>query len=219
MSGFVLKDFLVMQKNLRYYFFIMVVYGVLVVMGVFPYSIISGFILLVAMMTPMSTFAYDEQARWDKYAAATPAGRRGVVKGKYAFTLLLLGAVSLITLVVLELLWLTGKGGVENWVEPLLVVGSMDCISLLVGSAILPVLFKYGSEKSRVISMVIFVGVFGSMALLAYLVGKGADLSGIGAVLNSWDPALLLVVLILATLGALALYYRISLAIYAKREL
>lgn len=38
----------------------------------------------------INTFAYDEQSGWEKLAAATPAGRRGVVGAKYLFTVLLL---------------------------------------------------------------------------------------------------------------------------------
>ena len=57
MSGFIIKDILVMKNTLRYYLFLMAVYGLLAVMGVFPYSIIAGFIVLVGMMTPISTFA------------------------------------------------------------------------------------------------------------------------------------------------------------------
>lgn len=219
MSGFIIKDILVMKNTLRYYLFLMAVYGLLAVMGVFPYSIIAGFIVLVGMMTPISTFAYDEQARWDKYAAATPAGRRGVVKSKYAFTLLLLAVASLFTLVILEALWFLGKEDIGSWAEPLMVVGVMNCISLLIASVTLPVMFKYGSEKSRVISMVIFVGVFGSVALLAFLAEKGINFSAMGAAVASLSPWIIAAALLLVTVAVTLLSYRLSLRIYTKREL
>ena len=219
MSGFVWKDLLVMKKTIIYYLGIMAVYGVLAVMGVFPYTIVAGFVSLVGMMTPMSTFSYDEMARWEKYAAATPAGRRGVVKGKYAFMLLMCLGSGALALVSLEAMYLLGKGEMESLWEPIAFVASMLGVTLLLNSIILPVMFKYGSEKSRAISMVIFLSVFGSMALLGYLSQQGLDLSGIGAAISAWNPAVALALVAAVVLGGLFLSYRLSLRIYADREL
>ena len=96
MFGFVCKDFLVGRKNSLYYFGFLVIYGVLSAAGVFPYSVLSGMVALVGLMLPMSSFAYDDQARWEKFAAATPAGRRGVVQGKYLFALLCTAAAAVL---------------------------------------------------------------------------------------------------------------------------
>ena len=40
-------------------------------------------VALIGLFLPMSSIGYDDQARWEKFAVATPAGRRGVVAGKY----------------------------------------------------------------------------------------------------------------------------------------
>ena len=157
MFGFVCKDFFVGRKNTLYYFGFLVIYGVLSVAGVFPYSILAGMVALVGLMLPMSSFAYDDQARWEKFAAATPAGRRGVVQGKYLFTLLVTLAASVLSGALLTALYLLGKTDAEVWWEPLAVSAAICLVGLLLDSVILPVIFKFGSEKSRVISMIIFV--------------------------------------------------------------
>ena len=219
MTGLITKDFLVMRKMLRSYLLMIVVYTILAYLDFFDYSFIITFVQVALSVLPISAFAYDEQARWDKYAAATPAGRRGVVKSKSAFTLLLLAVASLFTLVILEALWFLGKEDIGSWAEPLMVVGVMNCISLLIASVTLPVMFKYGSEKSRVISMVICVGVFGSVALLAFLAEKGINFSAMGVAISSLSPWIIAAALLLVTVAATLLSYRLSLRIYTKREL
>lgn len=59
-----------------------IIYTVLAVMEIMPTAIMYTMTVLIGMMLPMSTFAYDDLARWNKYAAATPAGRRGIVAGQ-----------------------------------------------------------------------------------------------------------------------------------------
>ena len=81
MIGLVYKDLMVLKKHLRYYMIFLVVYGGMTAAGMGP-GILGAVICIVGMILPMSSIAYDEQARWDKYAAATPAGRAGIVGGK-----------------------------------------------------------------------------------------------------------------------------------------
>ena len=83
MFGFVCKDFLVGRKNILYYFGFLVIYGAMSIAGVFPYSVLAGLVTLVGLMLPMSSFAYDDQARWEKFAAATPPPRGRDAGGWY----------------------------------------------------------------------------------------------------------------------------------------
>lgn len=220
MSGLILKDFLVLKKTLRYYLFLMAVYAFFALTGAFTYSIISGFAVMLGAMGPMSAFAYDEQARWDRFAGATPVGRKGVVTARYLFALILLGVGGVIAaLVSLGVTWF-GKAQVSVWWEPLAVSAVICLVGLLLDGVILPVIFKFGSEKSRVVSMIIFVSVFGGMALLIYLDGYGSlDLSGLGKSVASLPPALLLAVPIVVIFLLFWLSYHISVRIYLKKEL
>ena len=61
MRGLICKDFFVMKKQLGYYLAFFVVYGVLAVTGVFPASILSALVAVIAMMVPMSSIAYDDR--------------------------------------------------------------------------------------------------------------------------------------------------------------
>lgn len=214
MFGFVCKDFLVGRKNILYYFGFLVIYGVLSAMGVFPYSVLAGLVALVGLMLPMSSFAYDDQARWEKFAAATPAGRRGVVGGKYLFALLCTAGASVLVGAILTVMALLGKVEAEVWWEPLAVVGACACVTLLLDSIFLPFLLKYGSEKARMLSMLVFATVFGSMALLAFLVEHGFHFPAVPPVLVVLAPILLVAV----TAAAFAASYAAAQGIYRKKE-
>lgn len=220
MTGLILKDFLVLKKTLRYYVFLMAVYALFAFTGTFTYSIISGFAVMLGAMGPMSAFAYDEQARWDKFAGSSPVGRKGVVTARYLFALILLGVGGIVAaLVSLGVTWF-GKAEVSVWWEPLAVSAAICLVGLLLDSVILPVIFKFGSEKSRVISMIIFVTCFGGMALLSYLDGYGSlDLSGLERTVAALPPAVLLAAPVAAILFLFWFSYRISVGIYLRKEL
>lgn len=220
MTGLILKDFLVLKKTLRYYVFLMAVYALFAFTGTFTYSIISGFAVMLGAMGPMSAFAYDEQARWDKFAGASPVGRKGVVTARYLFALILLGVGGIAAaLVSLGVTWF-GKAEVSVWWEPLAVSAAICLVGLLLDSVILPVIFKFGSEKSRVISMIIFVTCFGGMALLSWLSDQGSlDLSGLDKAVTAMPPALLLAAPVVLVLLLFWLSYRLSVGIYLKKEL
>ena len=214
MFGFVCKDFLVGRKNILYYFGFLVIYGVLSIMGVFPYSVLAGLVALVGLMLPMSSFAYDDQARWEKFAAATPAGRRGVVGGKYLFALLCTAGASVLVAVILTAMSVLGTVEAEVWWEPLAVVGACACFTLLLDSIFLPFLLKFGSEKARMLSMLVFAAVFGGMALLAFLVERGFHFPTPSPAFVTLVPFLMAA----ATAAALAASYAVSLGLYRKKE-
>lgn len=215
MFGLVIKDFYVMRKNVTYYFGFLVVYGFLAACGVFPYSILAGMVAMVGLMLPMSSFAYDDQARWEKFAAATPAGRRGVVQGKYLFALLGTLASAVLVGAILTVMGLLGIVEAEAWWEPVAVVGACACVTLLMDSMFLPFLLKFGAEKARLMGLLVFAAVFGGMALLAFLVERGFTMPAIPPM----ALALLPVLLVAVTAAALGVSYGISLGIYKRKEL
>ena len=175
MRGLICKDFFVMKKQLGYYLAFFVVYGVLAVTGVFPASILSALVAVIAMMVPMSSIAYDDQAHWGRYAAATPAGRSGVVAAKYLFTLL----------------------------------------AMVMDAILLPLLFRFGAEKSRTISMIFFIVIFGGCMLLGKLAQQQGGLPRPPAWLANALPALLAILAV----GTFVLSYWIAQGIYEKKEL
>ena len=167
----------------------------------------------------MSAFAYDEQAKWDKFAAATPVGRQGVVQARYLFTLLLLLGGGVLSTVVSMAVVNLGKAEIEAWWEPLVVTAVVLLVGVALNAIILPILFKFGAEKSRVISMAIFVAVFGGIALLSAISKGRVNLNALTDTLASLPPALLIAVPVVVVFAFFWLSYRVSVGIDQKKEL
>ena len=93
MTGLIWKDFCVMRKAVTSYLMVLVIYGVLAYLNLFNYGFIITFLQVMLMVLPMSAFAYDDQAKWDRYSMSLPLGYKAVVGARYLFVL----ALALIT--------------------------------------------------------------------------------------------------------------------------
>ena len=112
MTGLIYKDFLALKGHLTTYLVFFLVYGGLCLSGVFTASVLCGMVVLMSLITPMTTVTSDDVSRWNRFAIATPACRRGVVTGKYLFTLLVTLASTVF--VSLLLVVLAVAGGLEE---------------------------------------------------------------------------------------------------------
>lgn len=213
MIGMVYKDFLVLRKQLSYYLVFFIVYTALVVAGVFDASILSALVVLMGMMLPMSAVGFDDQAHWEKYAVSTPAGRRGVVAGKYLFCIISILVTAGAVLVLTLLISLAGfiPGTLLDFCVSLLACAG---ITLVLDAIILPLLLKFGAEKSRVITMLIFVVVFGGSMALGLLSDESVSLPSPPA----WLLSALPVALALVSVGGFLISYFVACGIYEKKE-
>mgnify|MGYP000060803874 CR=1 FL=1 len=116
MTGLIYKDFLALKGHLTTYLVFFLVYGGLCLSGVFTASVLCGMVVLMSLITPMTTVTSDDVSRWNRFAIATPACRRGVVTGKYLFTLLVTLASTVF--VSLLLVVLAVAVGALLWLEP-----------------------------------------------------------------------------------------------------
>lgn len=214
MTGLFWKDVYVLRKQSTYYIVFLVIYAALVLAGVMPIAILGGLVVLVGMMLPMSSFSYDDMARWDKYAASTPAGRQGLVSGKYFFAFMAILAGSVLALILQAALVLSGLAE-GNFLEIAASTAACLCVALVLDAVILPILIKFGAEKSRMITIIVFVAVFGGCMVIAQLVESG----GTPPQIPMWLLNALPVVLVIAAVGAYAVSYFISLGVIAKKEL
>ena len=214
MMGFVYKDFFLLRRQISYIAILFLLYTVLSAAGVFGSYILPAIVVIMGMVFPMSSFSYDEQARWDKFAAATPVGRKGVVAGRYLFALLLILISSAIVAALQLLLSLSGL--VEQPISELLLpVLACAVVALLMDAIFLPLLFRFGAEKARILGMILFVVIFAGCAGAGFLAG-GAQQSPSLSV-----HALLLAIAVAAAAATAACWtsYCLSQRIYAKKEL
>lgn len=95
-------------------------------------------------------------------------------------------------------------------------IGLLICvlIAMIIDAVMLPVLVKFGAEKSRVISIIIFVAIFGGILLLGQL---AETLEGI--VIPAWFILALPGLLALLAIGGYIISYFIARGIFEKKEL
>ena len=214
MTGLIYKDFLALKGHLSTYVVFFVIYGGLCIAGVFSPSVLAGMVVLISIITPMTTVTSDDISRWNRFAVASPACRRGVVAGKYLFTLLMVLLSAVLVAVLLVVLALAGGLGDGSLAEYLLATLACGGIALLMNAVVLPLLLKFGAEKARMISMALFLVVFGGFALLGLAAGSGVTLP----VPPAWVVAAIPGLLAILSVGGFVLSYFIAQAVYAKQE-
>ena len=147
MRGLIVKDMLIMRKNLRTYAVFMGFYLIMSALDLFSISFTTAIIQIIVMMLPMGAFSYDEMAKWDRYAMSLPTDRRAVVGGRYCFALILaLGAAlyGLLVSVVLSILS-SQDAMMENLLTVLVSLG----LGLIYCDILLPLCYKLGPERAR----------------------------------------------------------------------
>jgi len=198
MTGLILKDFLVLRKAILSYVGVIVIYAVLAFFDIFQFSFIISFLQIMLMVMPLSAVAYDEQAKWDRYAMALPIGRSAVVRARYLFVVLLSLLVLAVGLATAAVLWIAR---LEDPVEFILTALVTAAIGLLIPSILLPLSYKLGAERAR--PYLYAIVLIPTVAIMLLAKANVIDLSMLNW-LNDLSPAALLGGAALLPLGALA---------------
>ncbi len=215
MTGLIRKDFLVMRKALKSYLLLVGFYIFLAYLDLFDYSFIITFVQVVLAVLPITAFAYDEQAKWDRYAMALPLGRRGVVRARYLFVLVLALLTMALGLAGTGLLYLVRQA---DPLEMFITLMVSSAIGLIIPAILLPLSYKLGAERARpYLYAIIFIPVVAVVLLtragvLDVSLLKGMDLLAPAALAGS------AVLLPLGGLAGLFLSYLVACRIAADKE-
>jgi len=212
MTGLLLKDFLMMRKTLKTYAIFFALYLGMSLAGIFPLNFVTSIITVIIAILPISTFSYDEMAKWDRYAASLPLGRRKVVGARYLFILLLLLLAAAFGLAVAVISSITGGGEV---VEGLLTMLVVLTYGLALNDIVIPLTYKLGPERSRAY---LYVIVFVPMIL--FFLAARLELLDLSALSGMAEETVILVCCLLpvAGLAGLGLSYLASCRIYERKE-
>ncbi len=210
MKGLIYKDLLTLKANGKVYLFIVVFSAFFMFTDrAFMFSCMLSMLIL---MCPLNTFSADELARWDAFSAALPGGRRAVVRGKYALLLLVLamGTALAAALDLAVVLW------DRDWSAlPEMLVATLACaaVGLLLNCILFPLIFRFGTQKSRLILAAVGAMVALGIGLSAGVLGE--DTAPFPAAPH---PGVLAALAVIVLAAATAASYAISCRIYAKRE-
>lgn len=201
MKGLLVKDFLLMIKSKKVILFMLFI-GI--IGGINDISFATGYILMVLAILSLSTISYDEANHGLNTLFTLPISKSDYVKEKYLFSLIITG----IGFALVAILNCFSKSG---FMETLIILST----ALLLLALSLPLQLKEGNEKGRI---VLFVVVFGCTFLFAFLnqfIPKFFD--SIESVLNTMDPTMFSVGLLIASIILYIISMMISIRIYNKK--
>lgn len=203
MKGFLKRDFALISGSLRFYLLFIALFGALVVFTDMSSGFMMLYVAIFAMSSVTGLFSYDEFNRWTAYAAAVPSGRKDMVKSRYVLLLLVTAGVTVIQLLVGVLAKEAGSLG----------TAALYSGMILVYSAIsMPLSYYFGGTKARVVTVVLIAFIGGAAAICGTFLNISTNFGRV-----SLPPEFLFLPLV--GLGLLAVSYRISLGIMAKKEL
>ena len=197
-----LKDMINLRQQVKVYFFIIAVW-LAVALGNRDMSFFGSVMMVFTVLIPISAIAYDERSKWDSYALTMPVTRNDLVLSKYALAgLCALGAVVFTTVISMIV---TGRVSDS-------IVSALGYLTagLILPAVILPLVFKFGVEKGRLLMMAIFL-IPWLLVLILPRLNLSVSLSG------SLSDSVLYFIPMLAVL-LLLLSVAISIRIYRNKE-
>ncbi len=181
MKSLILKDLYTLTHNLKSSVFILAILATAMIPSTGPLGFVGSVTMIFVMMT-ITSFAFDDNSRWNKYALILPMSRRTVVAGKYVLMVILgaLGAtvstcIGAAGSVIIGSMNLTPGSVLELAGGAFLVLQVM----LMMGGATLPLIYRFGVERGRIMILLssLFTGgfLYVCFLLLSFL---GIDFSG-----------------------------------------
>lgn len=206
MKGLILKDLMNLKQQWLAYLLIIALWGMLSLKDG-SVAVFSGCLGMIMVMLPATAIAYDERSGWNAYALTMPVTRRDIVLSKYILALAGLAAAMILNVVFSAIVR-------EDFFENIFGMFCTLCIMSIWLSILMPVRFKFDTEKARVISVV--------MILIPVVVVVTAGISidrAVGGINMMNDfPAVFAAVIFAAAVTALAISMWISVKIVEKKD-
>ena len=156
MKSLIIKDLYNIGHNLKSLIFMLAVFAVIFIpsSGAETYLVMS--VIMCAMMV-VTTFAFDETSNWPRYAMIMPVSRKNLVAGKFVALAIFCGFGAVVGLVVGAVGGLITKKvalSPDGLGELLLLALTAWALGMIFGGIVIPLLFKFGAEKGRMLMMV-----------------------------------------------------------------
>ncbi|SHN75554.1 ABC-2 transporter permease [Desulfitobacterium chlororespirans] len=203
MKGLIIKDIFALRQQGKIFLALLMFYAVYSVVYE-NLSMLAAMIVLLCVILPITTMAYDEKSKWDKYALSMPIQRKTIVCSKYLLAIIAeFLAVITVSIIGGIIVFFTGEIAIGEMIIMTLALGGVGLFSL---ALILPLLFKFGVEKSRLIMLLIPSVIIIMLPQLGIEPPSAQTLRFLGYL----SPLLIA--------GILLLSVKISVGIYNKKE-
>lgn len=215
MKGLLLKDFYMTVKYCKSFAVIVAVFLILSLFGNSNMFFICYPMVIVSMI-PVSLISYDDREKWDVYAGTLPYTGKQIVQGKYLTGLIWTG-VMMLSIGIFQMVRMLVMGNFD-----LSVLGFILEIVLVIGVTApalqIPLIYKFGIEKGRILNMGIII-IFCVVCTLLMQNNEMVELAEITAAIAGQIPiGLVMVGLPLAALAVYGISYTASAAIYEGKK-
>ena len=212
MKGLLLKDWYQVKTNMRMmYLTVLAVLAIWTLSTSGDSSFAVNYSAVFLGFMPAYLLSYDHASGWTEYSFALPLSKELQVAEKYLVGLLCTAVSAALNGIFCGILFWMGKPLPAMPIGLLLGAGAASI--LLINGIMLPLYYRFGAEKARMLYMLMFAGM-------------GAALGG-GAVMDELQqngpgsgplpvPLWLAAVLLLAVLALYAVSWRVSVAWYGK---
>ena len=208
MKGLLYKDFLMAWKYCRLYLMITVIFLALFffVTDYWFFFIYPG---ILFGLIPVNLLAYDEHSRWKIFGLTLPFSRAQLVSAKYLMGLLPVTALTVFCSTVFGIANLLRNS--FSWSDMGFFIFGVFFLPLMFSIVSLPVFFKFGVEKGRMISLLIVGGTCAISVVYSVFLKDYFTVA-----MPSITPTLLVIVgAIILVLYALS--WKLSIVFYQKR--
>lgn len=205
MKGLLLKDWYQVRTNMKTMYL-----SVAFVLVIWMFSTSNAYVFPVSYaaiflgILPVNLLTYDQSVGWVEYGRTLPVSKKTLVAEKYLVGLLCTAVSAALNGIFCGILFWMGKPLPAMPIGLLLGAGAASI--LLINGIMLPLYYRFGAEKARMLYMLMFAGM-------------GAALGG-GMVLMDAVPepgtAIAIVGVLAAVLVLYALSWRLSVQWYGK---
>ncbi|MEK4699564.1 ABC-2 transporter permease [Solibacillus sp. FSL R7-0668] len=207
MMSLVLKDLLNLQSYLKTIIVFVVFYSMLS-FTMDEVSFVAGMLIVLFAMIPIASFTYDKQAKWDVFGQTLPVTRKQMVQSKYVIALIFIVIGLVLSFIITAIATFIKESSVE--VVELIAANSMVAsVGIILLAIMLPLIYKFGVEKSRIMLLAI-----SSIPIIALLL-----LSKLGFTVPSnidWQTVASIIPVVALLLFGISFF--ISNKIYARKD-
>lgn len=206
MLGLIIKDILNLRKILKTSLLILAFFSLLAYESGNP-SYLMGMFVLILTMQFISSISYDEVAKWNVYALTMPISRVKLILSKYILSVSL-SIIALIMSTTISYFLILPKTSMSQ-LEFFLVSYIIFAISILLLSVLIPLIYKFGVERSRLLLFVV-LGI--PTLLIIYLNKKGIKLPDMDELVSLFkiSPIILILSLIVSFYISYRIYKKID---------
>lgn len=166
-KGLIIKDFQLMKSQMKFFFLLMIVCGILTASSLNMVYFV-GYIAILCSYLVVGTFGYDAFENGYAYLFTLPISRKDYVLEKFVFGVLLTTIPFLVTSAVSWVAFVV-RGSEMRFGEYCLSVAISLPLAFLMLALEIPLQIKFGQEKSRIVSILLIGGMSTAMALVSSL--------------------------------------------------